>query len=30
MKDTQAAKVLAAIATADPAKAATLTELLKR
>ena len=30
MKDAQAAKVLAAIAAADPAKAASLTELLKR
>ena len=30
MKDNQAAKVLAAIAAADPAKAASLTEMLKR
>ena len=30
MKDNQAAKVLAAIASADPAKAASLTEMLKR
>lgn len=30
MKDSQAAKVLASIASADPAKAASLTELLKR